>query len=263
MSVFSISIVSHGHARYIIPLLRSLAALGRSDIEVILTINYPEQFDLDFAALPYPLQIIENPVRKGFAANHNAAFAASTGHNFVILNPDIELIGDPFAPLAILMQQMPGALYAPVVLNHLGELEDSMRFFPSPPLLFKKLVAKMLHLKMRNDVVPSTAEVLMPDWVAGMFIVVPRALYSELKGLNERYHMYYEDVDLCARARLGGHPVLVSRNAQVVHEAQRDSHRKLQYLLWHMLSALKFFTSEAYLKINLRRAFGHPLPSHK
>jgi GT2 family glycosyltransferase len=68
--------------------------------------------------------------------------------------------------------------------------------------------------------------------------------------------MYFEDVDFCARARLAGCQVLVSRQAKVIHDAQRDSHRKMRYMLWHVGSALRFFTSAAYVRIRLNRLFG-------
>lgn len=253
MTVFSISIVSHGHARHVRTLLSDLAALSRRDFEVVLTLNYSEDLMLDLTTLPYRVEVINNTVRKGFAGNHNAAFAASKGDNFVILNPDVELLDDPFAPISELMAQFPSALYAPMVVDHAGMLEDSMRFFPSPGILLKKLLAKLLKRRLHVDAVPSRGDVLMPDWVAGMFIVVPRAIYSQMNGLSERYHMYYEDVDFCARAKAAGYNVLVSKRAKVIHEAQRDSHRKMQYLFWHVQSAVRFFTSEAYLKIRLRR----------
>ena len=86
--------------------------------------------------------------------------------------------------------------------------------------------------------------------------MVPRGIFEKLQGLNQRYHLYYEDVDFCARARLAGCAILVSTRAKVIHQAQRDSHRKLRYLMWHLHSAVKFFTSGSYLRIQMRRMFG-------
>lgn len=255
MNLFSLSIVSHGHARFIEKLLRGLSNCSESDFEVVLTLNFPETIAIDLRSLPFHVEVLNNLFPKGFAANHNAAFLASRGANFVILNPDIELLDDPFVPLARLMITEPHGIYAPVVVNRIGVLEDSMRRFPSPFALFKKLLARTLRFELQSDPIPSDGAVYRPDWVAGMFVVVPRAIYARLAGLNERYHMYYEDVDFCARARLAGFSVLVSKDARVIHEAQRDSHRKFRYFVWHLQSALKFFTSKAYWKIGMRRFF--------
>src|SRR4051812_41228950 len=97
---FSISLVSHGHREYISRLLADLARLQRTDFEVILTLNLPEALPENLAALPFAVKVLKNSVPQGFAANHNAAFAVSRGDNFVILNPDIELLNDPFDILA-------------------------------------------------------------------------------------------------------------------------------------------------------------------
>ena len=250
---FSISIVSHGHDRYIESLIIAIARLKRQDIEVILTLNIPEKLKIDFNQVPFPLRIIKNRTPKGFASNHNSAYAISDGENFVILNPDIELFDDPFDILLNLITQSPNSICAPLVINGQNEIEASARNFPSPVLLCKKLLSRICHFSLVPEILESTDEVIIPDWVAGMFVVIPRNVYANLHGLNEKYHMYYEDVDLCARARLAGYKILVSKHAKVIHEAQHDSHRKLRYLSWHIVSAFKFFTSSAYLKISWNR----------
>jgi N-acetylglucosaminyl-diphospho-decaprenol L-rhamnosyltransferase len=252
-TIFSISIVSHSHKYYVNRLIKDLANVGRQDFEVILTLNLPEELLFNAAELPFDLKIIQNSAPKGFAANHNAAFAVSQSDVFVIMNPDIKLLDNPFDVLLSFLASHPRSICAPLIVNQYGHLEDSARHFPSPVLLFKKLLAKLRGYKLVAKPVPVRGDVLMPDWVAGMFIVVPRAIYQNLHGLSERYHMYYEDVDFCARVRQAGYDIAVCTRTTVIHEAQHDSHRKLRYLMWHLTSALKFFTSIAYLRIRLGR----------
>lgn len=255
-AVLSISIVSHGHKKYVLRLIEDLVNLERQDIEVILTLNLPEIISIDFDQLPFPVKLIRNADPKGFAANHNSAFEVSSGNNFVIMNPDIKLLDDPFDNLLSVVDDFPDSICAPLIINNKFEIEDSARNFPSPFLLSKKLLSKIFKFSLAPEVICCSDDFIMPDWVAGMFVVVPRAIYMKMQGLSERYHMYYEDVDFCARIRLEGYKVLISKKAQVIHEAQRDSHRKLHYLLWHFQSAFKFFMSEAYIKICIRRMRG-------
>lgn len=252
----ALSIVSHGNREPVARLLADLARLGRTDLDVILTLNLPEALPDGFDALPFGVTLIRNAQPKGFAANHNAAFAVSRGEYFVLLNPDIRLRDDPFDVLLSLFAAAPDSICAPQVVNDAGEIEDSARKFPTPFLLLKKVAAKLFGFSLARDVVAVQDEVLRPDWVAGMFVMLPRAVYEKLRGLNERYHLYYEDVDLCARARLAGYPILVSRRASVIHQAQRDSHRKPRYLWWHLRSACRFFCSAPYLTIQMRRLAG-------
>lgn len=237
--------------------MADLVRLNRMDIEVILTLNLPESLSFDPDQLPFHFEIIRNAMPKGFSANHNAAFARSHGRNFVILNPDIRLHHDPFDILLSLLASSPNTICAPQIDNEQSEIEDSARSFPTPFFLVKKLGRKIFGKPPPADAVPAAQDVLMPDWVAGMFMVVPRAIYARLRGLDERYHLYYEDVDFCARARLAGCQVLVSKQARATHHAQRDSHRKLRYLAWHLASAMKFFTSSAYMRIRFNTMVAH------
>ncbi|OBV37629.1 glycosyltransferase [Janthinobacterium psychrotolerans] len=253
---FSLSIVSHGHQAYIVPLLHQLAALEVHNFEVILTLNIIEELAIDLEALPFKVYLIVNPSPQGFAANHNAAFMLSNGDHFVVLNPDIRLIDNPFPALLAMVEQSSSAICAPLIVTATGTIEDSARNFPSPYHLVRRIVGRLLNLPRPREKVPQVGSLLAPDWAAGMFLLVPRAIYTALHGFSERYFLYFEDVDFCARARLAGFEVLVNTEIRVIHEAQRDSHRQLRYMLWHLGSAMKFFASTVYIKILMRRIFG-------
>jgi len=79
-----------------------------------------------------------------------------------------------------------------------------------------------------------------------MFWLMPSDVYRQLGGMDERYRLYFEDVDFCTRARLRGIKVLVDTQVQVRHDAQRSSRREVYYLFLHMQSAMRFFTSSIY-----------------
>lgn len=250
---FSLSIVSHGHRDYVHGLLNDLAKLGRTDIEVVLTLNIPENLPDGLDKLPFDVTIIRNDFPKGLAANHNAAFNVSQGDYFAILNPDIQLIGDPFDAMLSLIGKVPDCICAPLIINGKGDIEDSARTFPTPLSLARRVLHKVLRFDIEEERVPRFGHVLVPDWVAGMFVVVSRSTYERLGGLSERYFLYFEDVDFCARAYLAGYKVFVNENARVIHHAQRDSHRKLRYFLWHLHSAYKFFASSVYRDVRIRK----------
>lgn len=252
---FSLSIVSHGHQAYIVPLLRQLASIDGCTFEVILTLNIAETLPIDLDTLPFKVYLIVNPLPKGFAANHNAAFMLSNSDHFVVLNPDIRLIDNPFPALLAMVEQSPACICAPLIVNGAGDIEDSARHFPSPYLLVRKLAGRLFNLRLPREIVPQQGDMLTPDWAAGMFLVVPRHIYMALHGFSERYFLYFEDVDFCARAHLSGFQVLVNTRIRVIHEAQRDSYRKPRFLMWHLGSAMKFFVSGGYLKIQFRRFF--------
>lgn len=255
-NIFSVSIVSHGHRNYVLTLLDDLTRSDRRDLEIILTWNLKDEVNtIDAASYPFNVISIVNSSPQGFAQNHNAAFNKSSGDNFVVLNPDIRLPEDPFHALLNVVSSRPNSICAPLILNADYEREDSARFFPSPWILLKKAAAKICGIPLELQAIPCQGRLLNPDWIAGMFMVIPRRIYTALGGLSERYFLYYEDVDFCARARLQRFDILVTKDAIAIHDARRDSHKNPRFLVWHMASALKFFTSRPYLSIGLKMLF--------
>jgi GT2 family glycosyltransferase len=82
-----------------------------------------------------------------------------------------------------------------------------------------------------------------------MFWLMEAGVFRELGGMDERYRLYFEDVDFCARARLRGMNILVDTQVRVRHDAQRSSRRNPYYLILHIQSALRFFASPVYRRI--------------
>jgi hypothetical protein len=254
---FSISIVSHGHKEMVLSLLKDLEKLGRHDFEVILTWNLSEEStSIATEKFPYKIISILNRTPNGFAANHNAAFKRSSGSNFVVLNPDIRLAGDPFGRLMDVLENNPRAICAPVIVDRDDVREDSARLFPTPWFLAKKAAAKILRKKLTLPTISTRDSLLHPEWIAGMFMVIPHTLFEEIGGFSEKYFLYYEDVDLCVRARLKNIDILVTEKAKAIHNAQRESHRNARFFAWHLKSAVRFFCSKAYLAYQIRRFLG-------
>lgn len=215
-----------------------------SSLEVILTLNVDEELAFDPSGYQFPIKVIRNRIPLGFAANHNQAFARAAGRFFCVINPDIRLDTDPFPALLNCLQDSSIGVAAPLVLGESGAVEDSARRFPTP---FKILCKALGGCKGSDYVVRD--EPIAPDWVAGMFMVLRSEVFEKLGGFEERYFLYYEDVDLCARLRLHGYEVALCPAAKVVHHAHRSSHRDGRYLKWHMASMLRFFLSLPFLKI--------------
>ncbi|WP_246598937.1 glycosyltransferase [Methylogaea oryzae] len=233
----SVSVVSHGQGALLLALLADVAGYcDPATLEVIVTFNIPEPAGFALpASLPFPVRVIENPAPKGFGANHNAALSAARGDYFCVLNPDVRLVGDPFTGLVAFARRTGAALLAPQVVNSRNEREDSARPFPTPLSIALKLCGKKTP-DIRFD-----GDIAYPDWVAGMFMLFPRDAYAAIGGFDERYFLYYEDVDICARLRAAGRRVVLVRDIRVIHNAQRASHRNVKYLRWHLTSMLRFF----------------------
>jgi GT2 family glycosyltransferase len=243
--MLTLSIVSHGQAALVRNLLEDVNARVSTPVAVLMTVNVPETLPFSPADFRFPIEIIRNPSPKGFGANHNAAFSRAGGSHFCVLNPDIRLTADPFPPLLAALGDPTVGVVGPLVRSESGEIEPSFRRYPTPAYILRKALLGA----------PATPEYaigdapISPDWIGGMFMLFRSETYREIVGFDERYFLYYEDVDICARLRRRGYDVRLVPAASVIHAARRDSHRRLRYLAWHIRSMLRFWGSDAYRQV--------------
>lgn len=229
------SIVSHGHGAMVERLIGDLLDC-RSVGRVVVTLNIPEILALD--VLNERVTVLKNVDPKGFAANHNAAFALCETPLFCPLNPDIKVNGDPFEVLVERLADVPdAALVAPLIVTPDGKHEDNFRRFPTLWSLAKKAV---MGQRGAYSISPGSGE-FFPEWAAGMFMLFRSSAYRELRGFDEAYYLYYEDVDICVRAWRSGMKVMGCPEVAVVHDARRESRRNLQFMRWHGESMLRYF----------------------
>lgn len=235
-----LSIVSHGQGMLIRPLLGDLLVLRDRILEVLVTLNIPEdEAFLDEFRDRLPIRVLRNEQPQGFGANHNAAFTASTAQFFVVVNPDIRLRELALDQLLLTAAEPGVGVAAPIVHSSDGHLQDSARRFPT----FSRLIRRKLGSKTPPDYTIGQ-ELLYVDWVAGMFMVFRHDVYASIGGFDDRYFMYFEDVDLCRRLHCIGLRVTLLPQAYVIHDAQRASRRKLKYFLWHVSSACRFMLTK-------------------
>jgi GT2 family glycosyltransferase len=235
----TVSVVSHRQNALVNALLGDLARwLGAGDT-VVLTENVADEIALSSSALPCPVSVLRNERPRGFGANHNAAFARCQTPYFCVVNPDIRLPSSPFP--ALLGAFARGGVFAagPLVRSPGGSVEDSARRFPTAAALLAKLVSPPAGPDYPVD--RGTLEV---DWIAGMFMLLDARAFRALGGFDERYFLYYEDVDLCRRARKQGHHILYVPSSEVTHDARRASRRDFGLMRHHVTSALRFLTSK-------------------
>jgi GT2 family glycosyltransferase len=231
-----LSLVSHGQAR--------LAELFLSDLgqttevsELVVTQNLPEPALHPPSGMRVQQRINVTP--DGFAGNHNQAFTGNTSRFFCVANPDIRLPSNPFPGLLAAMEDPAVGVVAPLVLCPAGLPEDNARRFPTPWNLGRKLMGMddgRYHLHPCEHPAPRPVE-----WVAGMFLLFRAEAFQDVEGFDAKFHLYYEDVDICARLWKKGWKVICDPGVTVVHEAQRASRHNLRYMGWHATSMARYF----------------------
>ncbi|MET0311296.1 MAG: glycosyltransferase [Burkholderiaceae bacterium] len=236
MSTVTVSIVAHGHGAEVLSLLEKMASDCTALVnQVILTLNIPDEpLRVKAAARPWPfrLDVIANAAPRGFGANHNAAFAQASEPFFCVLNPDVEIVADPFP--ALVQAASRGGIAYPRQVSRDGSPQAFARRVPTP--------ADLLRRHLLRIVPPKPAH---PDFVTGACMAFAARTYAALGGFDEKYFMYCEDVDICLRAQLSGHG-LTPAPVDIVHEARQASRRRLRPMAWHVASLLRLWSSPVF-----------------
>jgi N-acetylglucosaminyl-diphospho-decaprenol L-rhamnosyltransferase len=233
--MIALSIVSHNQKDLVKVLLNDLCKLNTTVVtEVVLTHNASDDRH-EFPNVIAGIQVTQifNRVPKGFGANHNAAFKHCATPYFVVLNPDIRMPEDPFAQLISEFDLAKVGLIAPRVMSANGLVEDSARSLYTPFSSFSGL-RKVSRLSAN------------PAWFAGMFLLFKRESFASVQGFDEKFFMYVEDVDICARLVLSGWSLKYVSSAFVVHDARRANRKTLRHLTWHLQSALRWWASSTF-----------------
>lgn len=230
--MITISIVSHGQIKLCKIIINQLLKIKLAK-KIILTLNIDENIEFK---LNKKITLIRNIKPRGFGENHNKAFKLCSTKYFCVLNPDIKLIKNPFN---ILVKQINNktSLVAPQIVNKNLLNEDNARIFPTPFSIFMKLLFnyKGTYKKIKHD------ENIYPDWVAGMFMIFSSRIFSKIKGFDERFYLYYEDVDICCRIKKLKKIILVNSKIKVIHDARRTSRKNIYYFVIHVKSLFLYF----------------------
>ena len=246
-----VSVVSHLQARLVQGLLDDLAAHCREAVEVILTLNVDEPLPFEVADFGYPIELVRNHSPRGFGANHNAAFRLCRRRTFCVLNPDIRLAANPFPALVEELERDRTGVVAPRIVDPSGRTEDSARRFPTLRMLVAKALGRAGALDYEIGPVPFS-----PDWVAGMFMLFTHAAFRAVGGFDERYFLYYEDVDICARLRAADYDVRLVPAASAVHDARRASRSDWRHRAWHARSVLRYLLTQTMVRSAARARRG-------
>ena len=236
----SVSVVSHLQARLAKGLLDDLAAHCRDAVEVILTLNVEEPLPFEVADFGYPVELLRNHSPRGFGANHNAAFRLCRRRAFCVLNPDIRFAANPFPALIEELERDRVGVVAPCIVDTAGRTEDSARRFPTPWSLAAKALGRASTLDYEIGASPFS-----PDWIAGMFMLFSQEAFRAVGGFDERYFLYYEDVDICARLRAADYDVRLVPAVSAVHHARRASRSNWKHRAWHLRSIVRYLLTTA------------------
>lgn len=188
--------------------------------------------------------VLRNPSNRGYGAAANQGFRQGSGDTVLFLNPDATL--EP-GSLGVLLTALEGAaLAAPRLELPDGSTQESPRaFYDLASVLARRTPFGRTAAGRRAAAahVPIADERASVDWVTGAAMVLRRDAVGDAGPFDERYFLYFEDVDLCRRLHASGRDVVFEPAAKVRHRFGGGSRRQVPWnpLWWHhILSGLRY-----------------------
>ena len=82
------------------------------------------------------------------------------------------------------------------------------------------------------------------DQVMGAFFLVPRRVFDEIGLLDEKYFIWFEEVDFCRRARKAGKKVIYWSGTSVIHHGGQSFSKAITFKkqIWFFRSAMRYFS---------------------
>jgi GT2 family glycosyltransferase len=196
------------------------------------------------------------PDNPGYARAHNwalrAAAEAGSPYHFV-LNPDVQLPLDGIAKLLAYMDQHPDVgLLAPRVHYPDGRLQPLCKLLPHPLELAVRRFLPLVHRssgRLARYELHATgySRVMDVPALSGCFMLMRVETVLRAGLFDERFFLYFEDVDLSRRVGRIARTVFVPHVA-IVHDYARGSYRNWRLLWHHLVSATRYFNKWGWLR---------------
>lgn len=201
------------------------------------------------------VRVIENRDNVGFARGCNQGMAMARGELVLLLNTDTYVEDDAVGTMVRFMRGRPDvAMSACRMLFPDGRLQHTAaRSLSVWRSLFEDLwLYKLVSDERRNRILLGgfwqPDQEMDVDWLAGVFMLLRREVYTASGGFDEDFHMYGEDSEWCMRLRKRGLRIVYTPEAVVYHEGSVSS--DLRWSSRDRLRRCHLGGVEAYAKVN-------------
>ena len=225
----SLLIVSYNVRQYIAHAIDAIIKSDLDDFEIIIIDNNSFDNTASYLKERYShlrqIKIVQNEENIGFGKAINQAASLAKGQYYLILNPDTIIQEETISTLKEYLDSNPEVgMVGPKILNADGTLQLACkRSFPTlgvalPKLLgFSRIFPKSKWAGKYNLTYLDEDEISSVDAISGSCMFIRSFLFHELKGFDERFFMFGEDLDLCSRIWKNNYEIHYVPTTQIVH----------------------------------------------
>jgi N-acetylglucosaminyl-diphospho-decaprenol L-rhamnosyltransferase len=235
-----------------------VAALAASSIRHVLTVTVVDNGSSDRSCdgldrLGVHLDVICNGDNRGFGAASNQAAARGHAQYLLILNPDTRVAPETLATAVAYLAAPEHSAVGVVgvrLTDDSGRTQRTCARAPTLPRLLAQAagIDRLLRPVLRpHFMVEWDHEDTRPvEQVMGAFLLIRRPLFEHLGGFDERFFVYYEDVDLCVRARDAGAQVIHLATASAWHKGGGTTDQVRDRRLFYLLRSQVQYTGKRF-----------------
>lgn len=269
-----IVIVNWNSGRQLQECLASFAAISKDDVSiaaVTIVDNASADGSADGLTCAAPLAVIRNPQNRGFAAACNQGADGAETDLLLFLNPDTRLMAGSLERPAHYLQAPQNAAVGIVGIQLLDgnrQVARNTARMPTPLSMVGNSVGldRWLPSVFPPHFVTDWAhdDTRAVDQVMGAFFLVRRGVFEALGGFDERFFVYYEDMDFAVRARRLDWSSVYLAAAQAFHRGRGTTdaatgQRMFYFAHSRVLYARKHFGTLGALGVTLSTLFLEPL----
>jgi N-acetylglucosaminyl-diphospho-decaprenol L-rhamnosyltransferase len=167
------------------------------------------------------------PDNRGFGAGVNLGMRRATGAYVLVLTPDTYFRGGVDRAITALDADASIGVIGLGLVNPDGSPQYSARrYYALADIVLRRTpLGRVFAARVERHLMTAAwrDDAFDADWVMGTGMIVRRAAFEQIGGMDERFFLYMEDVDLCIRMRLAGARVICMPRVELVHDHQRAS----------------------------------------
>lgn len=165
------------------------------------------------------VKIVVSDENLGFGTGCNVGFKQTRSDYVAFVNPDVEYRGG-LDKILDLVRSLEADVAGAVMVDKEGNFIPTAGYFPKLNLKFWRYF--LLWVEKINHNIDHPTRV---DWVSGAFMVVRRKAFEALGGFDEKFKLYYEDLDLCLRAKKNRYMIwyLPVKNVHLSHQSVKKN----------------------------------------
>ncbi len=176
------------------------------------------------------IKLFQSNQNLGYGKANNLAQSKATGEYIFILNPDTEIKKPIFDEMMNFYQSdQTIGLVVPKLILPKGEVQASIKKLPTVWGAFKEYILGNKH--SYSEYAPDMNTPTQIEAAYGAAMLIKKSLFEKLGGFDERYFLYYEDIDLCRKLKRIGKKIFYFPKAEITHLVGGSATDKNRYTL--------------------------------